>query len=80
MREKNTLTDAITDYASFRKLSPRQSRIIFEHIRGRHDKQIALSLGCTASTVYEHWRRMAQKCGLNVKSEVVADFHTFIYS
>jgi DNA-binding CsgD family transcriptional regulator len=79
-RPKSSLTDVVTDYASYRGLSPRQARILFESVRGRHDKEIALELGCMGSTVYEHWRRMAQKCGLHLKSEVIADFHTFAWS
>ncbi len=81
MHDANTnLVDALRRYASHRRLSPRQVRILFEYMRGRNDKQIALDLGCMESTVYEHWRRMAQKCGAQLKSGVVADFHAFVWS
>lgn len=70
----------VENYAAFRRLSPRQARIVLENMRGRHDKEIAFEFGCKESTIYEHWRRMAEKCGARFKSEVISDFHAFVWS
>jgi DNA-binding CsgD family transcriptional regulator len=78
--DRTALNEVIAAYARKRKLSPRQAEIIHQHVRGRADKEVAASFGCTEATVYEHWRRMAQKCGLHLKSEVIADFHAFVWN
>src|SRR5262249_53702870 len=73
-----TLSRAVSDYASGRGLSERQTIVLARYLEGWNDKRIAESCRCTQATVYEHWRRMARKCGSRLKSEVVADFHSFL--
>lgn len=73
--ERQGLAGAIAAFASARRLSPRQRAILELHLNGQNDKEIAVSLGCELTTVYEHWRRMARKSGGTVKANVLADFH-----
>lgn len=73
-----TPSTAVNRYASTRGLSARQTVVLRRYLEGWHDKKIAAQCGCGEATIYEHWRRMARKCGLRLKSEVVADFHAFL--
>src|SRR5690349_7049849 len=57
-RAQGVLLEVVARYATHRGLSPRQARILFEHLRGQHDKEIASELRCRECTIYEHWRRM----------------------
>jgi DNA-binding CsgD family transcriptional regulator len=72
------LHDAFGAYCSHRELSPRQERLLALYLRGNNDKAIAAAFGCSESTVYEHWRRMARKADGYHKGDVVADFHRFL--
>ncbi len=72
------LHDAFGAYCSQRELSPRQERVLALYLRGNNDKEIAALSGCSESTIYEHWRRMARKADGYHKSDVVADFHRFL--
>jgi DNA-binding CsgD family transcriptional regulator len=73
--ERQNLAGVIAAFSSTRRLSPRQRLILELHLNGQNDKEIAVSLGCELTTVYEHWRRMARKSGGTGKANVVADFH-----
>jgi DNA-binding NarL/FixJ family response regulator len=66
------------DYSRLRLFSHRQQAILKLYLNGQNDKEIAYRLQCAASTVYEHWRRMAKKTGGAQKGDVVADFHRFL--
>ena len=48
------------------------------YLVGNNDKEIADSFGCSATTVYEHWRRMARKANGAHKSDAIDDFHRFL--
>lgn len=73
--ERQSLAGVIAAFALARRLSPRQRVILELHLSGQNDKEIAVSLGCEPTTVYEHWRRMARKSGGTAKANVLADFH-----
>ncbi|HMG19897.1 MAG TPA: LuxR C-terminal-related transcriptional regulator, partial [Kofleriaceae bacterium] len=68
----------ITAYAADRVLSKQQRAILRFYLDGRNDKEIARLCGCSESTVYEHWRRMARKVGGANKGDAIADFHRFL--
>lgn len=70
-----SLASVLAAFSSTRRLSPRQRLILELHLNGQNDKEIAVSLGCELTTVYEHWRRMARKSRGTGKAHVVADFH-----
>jgi DNA-binding CsgD family transcriptional regulator len=72
------LEHALDDYCAFRSLSPRQRQVLELYLIGDNDKEIACSFNCSATTVYEHWRRMAKKANGAHKSDVVNDFHRFL--
>jgi DNA-binding CsgD family transcriptional regulator len=61
-----------------RSLSVRQRQVLEAYLIGNNDKEIASSFNCSATTVYEHWRRMARKASGQHKSDVVNDFHRFL--
>lgn len=75
---RQSLGEVIAAFASTRRLSPRQRLILELHLNGQNDKEIAVTLGCEVTTVYEHWRRMGRKSGGAGKSDVVADFHRYL--
>lgn len=75
---EHSMRSAIRFYAGARLLSRQQFEVLCLHVDGLHDKEIAVSLGKSQATVYEHWRRMAHKVGRATKSDVVADFHRFL--
>jgi DNA-binding CsgD family transcriptional regulator len=70
--------DALGDYCLARALSGRQRQVLEKYLIGNNDKEIASSFNCSATTVYEHWRRMAKKANGAHKSDVVNDFHRFL--
>lgn len=73
--------EALIDaYTSDRVLSNQQQTILRHYLEGRNDKEIAELCGCSAATVYEHWRRMARKVGGAHKGDAIADFHRFLAS
>ena len=72
------LVDSLNDYCSMRSLSVRQRQVLEAYLIGNNDKEIASSFNCSATTVYEHWRRMARKASGLHKSDVVNDFHRFL--
>jgi DNA-binding CsgD family transcriptional regulator len=72
------LQDSLNIYASTRLLSRRQRQVLELYLIGNNDKEIADSFRCSATTVYEHWRRMAKKANGAHKSDVVNDFHRFL--
>jgi DNA-binding NarL/FixJ family response regulator len=76
LRDQDWIT-ALSSYSEARKLSIRQTAILRMHFEGRNDKEIACSLGCGETTVYEHWRRIAKKAMVKYKREVLADFHLY---
>jgi DNA-binding CsgD family transcriptional regulator len=77
-RPTSALDDALGDYCAARSLSARQRQVLELYLIGKHDKEIACSFNCSATTVYEHWRRMAKKANGVHKSDVVNDFHRFL--
>jgi DNA-binding CsgD family transcriptional regulator len=77
-RTTAALGDSLNDYCSTRLLSPRQRQVLEMYLIGNNDKEIASSFKCSATTVYEHWRRMAKKAKGMCKSDVVNDFHRFL--
>lgn len=44
-----------------RGLSAAQQGVLLRYLEGMNNKEIAAASGCTESTIYEHWRRMARK-------------------
>lgn len=72
------LSHVLRTYASRRGLSAQQQLILHLYLAGDGDKEIATACGCSLSTVYEHWRRMARKVGGSCKQHVIADFHRFL--
>jgi DNA-binding CsgD family transcriptional regulator len=77
-KSTSVLGDSLNDYCSMRSLSRRQRQVLELYLLGKHDKEIADSFRCSATTVYEHWRRMARKANGLHKSCVVNDFHRFL--
>src|SRR6187551_1112117 len=55
------LEDSLNDYCAARSLSGRQRQVLELYLIGNNDKEIAAAFNCSATTVYEHWRRMARK-------------------
>jgi DNA-binding CsgD family transcriptional regulator len=74
----SALKDALNVYSSTRSLSRRQRQVLELYLVGRNDKEIADSFRCSATTVYEHWRRMAKKANGAHKSDAINDFHRFL--
>jgi DNA-binding CsgD family transcriptional regulator len=74
----SALGDAFNLYCETRSLSGRQRQVLEMYLIGNNDKEIAGSFSCSATTVYEHWRRMAKKANGAHKSDVVNDFHRFL--
>jgi DNA-binding CsgD family transcriptional regulator len=72
------LVDSLNDYCAMRSLSGRQRQVLEAYLIGNNDKEIASTFNCSATTVYEHWRRMARKASGQHKSDVVNDFHRFL--
>ena len=72
------LVDSLNEYCAMRSLSGRQRQVLEAYLVGNNDKEIASSFNCSATTVYEHWRRMARKASGQHKSDVVNDFHRFL--
>jgi DNA-binding CsgD family transcriptional regulator len=72
------LEGALNDYCVARALSPRQRQVLEMYLFGNNDKEIASAFNCSATTVYEHWRRMARKANGAHKSDVVNDFHRLL--
>jgi DNA-binding CsgD family transcriptional regulator len=70
--------DVLGEYCASRALSSRQSQVLAQYLIGNNDKEIASSLNCSATTVYEHWRRMAKKANGVHKSDVINDFHRYL--
>jgi DNA-binding CsgD family transcriptional regulator len=75
---RSALVDALNIYCSMRGLSGRQRQVLELYLVGNNDKEIADSFGCSAATVYEHWRRMARKANGVHKSDAINDFHRFL--
>ena len=74
----SALAEALGDYCAQRSLSPRQRQVMERYLIGDNDKEIASAFSCSATTVYEHWRRMAKKANGVHKSDVINDFHRFL--
>jgi DNA-binding CsgD family transcriptional regulator len=74
----SALQEPLNDYCVARSLSVRQRQVLELYLIGNNDKEIASSFNCSATTVYEHWRRMAKKASGAHKSDVVNDFHRFL--
>src|SRR6185503_20489968 len=74
----SALPDALNEYCVMRSLSRRQRQVLELYLVGNNDKEIASTFSCSATTVYEHWRRMAKKASGVHKSCVVNDFHRFL--
>jgi DNA-binding CsgD family transcriptional regulator len=72
------LAGSLNEYCVARSLSGRQRQVLELYLIGNNDKEIACSFNCSATTVYEHWRRMAKKAKGVHKSDVVNDFHRFL--
>lgn len=73
-----SLGDSLNAYCAARSLSRRQRQVLELYLAGKNDKEIAGSFDCSATTVYEYWRRMAKKANGMHKSDVVNDFHRFL--
>jgi DNA-binding CsgD family transcriptional regulator len=74
----SALGESLNDYCSIRSLSRRQRQVLELYLVGNNDKEIADAFRCSATTVYEHWRRMAKKANGVHKSCVINDFHRFL--
>ena len=55
-----------------RQFSPRQSEIVSLVAEGRGDKEIALQLGVSVSTVRTHLQRLYREIGVHSRSRAVA--------
>ena len=75
---RSALDDTLNIYCTMRGLSRRQRQVLELYLIGNNDKEIAESFGCSAATVYEHWRRMARKANGVHKSDAINDFHRFL--
>lgn len=71
----SALEELLNDYCEARSLSGRQRQVLELYLVGNNDKEIACSFNCSATTVYEYWRRMAKKANGVHKSDVINDFH-----
>ena len=74
----SALEEPLNDYCSARSLSRRQRQVLELYLIGNNDKEIAGAFNCSATTVYEHWRRMARKANGVHKSDAINDFHRFL--
>ncbi|MFL5307200.1 MAG: LuxR C-terminal-related transcriptional regulator [Polyangia bacterium] len=74
----SALDEPLNAYCAARSLSPRQRQVLELYLTGNNDKEIASTFNCSATTVYEYWRRMAKKANGVHKSDVVNDFHRFL--
>ena len=74
----SALEGSLNGYCALRALSRRQRQVFEMYLIGNNDKEIASSFNCSATTVYEYWRRMARKAKGAHKSDVVNDFHRFL--
>jgi DNA-binding NarL/FixJ family response regulator len=72
------LVVALDSYAALRVLSNQQRLILGLYLSGENDKQIARTISCSESTVYEHWRRIGRKAGGSAKADAISDFHRFL--
>jgi len=72
------LGELLNEYCAMRSLKGRQRQVLELYLVGNNDKEIAGSFNCSATTVYEHWRRMAKKASGQHKSDVINDFHRFL--
>lgn len=61
VKTTSALEEPLNDYCTARSLSGRQRQVLELYLIGNNDKEIASSFNCSATTVYEHWRRMARK-------------------
>jgi DNA-binding CsgD family transcriptional regulator len=77
-RTISALAEPLNEYCAARSLSARQRQVLERYLIGNNDKEIASVFNCSATTVYEHWRRMARKAKGAHKSDVVNDFHRFL--
>jgi DNA-binding NarL/FixJ family response regulator len=68
----------LTAYAALRGIGGQQFVVLKFYLEGKNDKEIADVCQCSVATVYEHWHRMAKKCGGSLKSDAIADFHRFL--
>lgn len=69
---------ALDDYFERRRLSAQQRRVMWSHLSGRCDKEIASMLGCSAATIAEHWRRIIAKTDAGCRAGVIADLVGFL--
>src|SRR5262245_8379350 len=74
----SALEDSLNVYCSTRSLSRRQRQVLELYLVGNNDKEIADSFRCSATTVYEHWRRIARKANGAHKSDAINDFHRLL--
>jgi DNA-binding CsgD family transcriptional regulator len=74
----SALDEPLNAYCAARSLSRRQRQVLELYLTGNNDKEIASTFNCSATTVYEYWRRMAKKANGAHKSDVVNDFHRFL--
>jgi DNA-binding NarL/FixJ family response regulator len=76
--DSGAIEGAVSSYSRVRMLSKTQAQVLQCHLQGMSDKEIALTLLRTETTIYEHWRRMATKANTRYKSGVVTDFYRFL--
>jgi len=72
------LEESLNDYCALRLLSGRQRQVLERYLIGNNDKEIASAFKCSATTVYEHWRRIARKAKGAHKTDAINDFHRFL--
>jgi len=72
------LEESLNDYCALRALSGRQRQVLELYLIGNNDKEIAGAFSCSATTVYEHWRRIARKAKGVHKSDAINDFHRYL--
>ena len=58
--------------ASYAALSPRERAVLLAAALGAEDKEIAIELGCTLSTVRTHWQRIYKKTHSPSRRQLVA--------
>ncbi|HEY3496482.1 MAG TPA: LuxR C-terminal-related transcriptional regulator [Polyangiaceae bacterium] len=69
---------ALEDYFERHRLSAQQRRVLRLYLDGARNKAIAQSIGCSAATVGEHWRRILIKTSAPDRKSVLTNVMAFL--